>query len=322
VNVLLWHVHGSWTTAFVSGRHTYVLPVVPDRGPEGRGRARTWRWPDRAVEVAYDRGPSTPIDVVIAQRPDDIDLARRFLGDREPGVDVPLVWLEHNAPQGRINEMRHPAADRRDLTLVHVTPTNALFWDSACTRTRVIEHGILDPGLRYSGEVARGAVVVNEPLRRGRVVGTDLLAPLSRAAPLDVYGMGVRALGEQPWFEPGRIGLYEDLPQRRLHSVMATRRFYLHPFRWTSLGLSLVEAMHLGMPVVALATTEAPDVVPPDAGIVSNRVEVLRAGMRDLVAEPELARQMGKAARAAALERHGIHRFLDEWDRLLEEVTA
>jgi hypothetical protein len=31
---------------------------------------------------------------------------------------------------------------------------------------------------------------------------------------------------------------------------------------------------------------------------------------------------MGKAARAAALERHGIDRFLREWDHVLEEVTT
>lgn len=34
---------------------------------------------------------------------------------------------------------------------------------------------------------------------------------------------------------------------------MARRRVYLHTARWTSLGLSLLEAMHLGMPVVAVA---------------------------------------------------------------------
>ena len=55
MNVLLWHVHGSWTTALVQGPHTYLLPVVPDRGPDGRGRAQTWDWPPGAIEV-------TPID--------------------------------------------------------------------------------------------------------------------------------------------------------------------------------------------------------------------------------------------------------------------
>jgi glycosyltransferase involved in cell wall biosynthesis len=37
---------------------------------------------------------------------------------------------------------------------------------------------------------------------------------------------------------------------------MARRRVYLHPVRWTSLGLSLIEAMHLGMPVAGLAARE------------------------------------------------------------------
>jgi glycosyltransferase involved in cell wall biosynthesis len=80
--------------------------------------------------------------------------------------------------------------------------------------------------------------------------------------------------------------------------------------------------MHLGMPVVALATTEAPEAVPPEAGIVSNDLAVLADGLRRLVADPELAAVMGKAARAAALERFGLDRFLRDWDDVLEEVCA
>ena len=51
MRILLWHVHGSWTTSFVQGAHEYLLPVVPDRGPDGRGRAQTWDWPASAIEV-------------------------------------------------------------------------------------------------------------------------------------------------------------------------------------------------------------------------------------------------------------------------------
>src|ERR671938_804 len=64
-------------------------------------------------------------------------------------------------------------------------------------------------------------------------------------------------------------------PQHELHGEMARRRAYLHPIRWTSLGLSLLEAMHLGMPVVALGTTEVHEAVPPEAGVVSTRLDVL-----------------------------------------------
>jgi glycosyltransferase involved in cell wall biosynthesis len=312
VNVLLWHVHGSWTTAFVQGRHRYFIPVDDERSPWGRGRARTWDWPPTTVEVAAETARTAPIDVVVLQRPEELDgLAERWLGGRRPGRDVPALYLEHNAPQGRINELTHVAADRPDLTVVHVTHFNDVFWDCGSTPTTVIEHGIIDPGLRYTGELARSAVVINEARRRGRVTGTDLLDRFRAAGPLDLFGMGAAELG----------GI-EDLPQHRLHAELARRRVYVHPYRWTSLGLSLLEAMHLGMPVVALATTEVVDAVPADAGIVSTSVDALVAATRRLLDDPAEASGRGAAARCAALHRYGLCRFLSDWDALLEEVTT
>ncbi len=311
MRVLIWHVHGSWTTAFVQGDHEYLIPVTSDRGPDGLGRARTWDWPASAVEVTREAAREVDVDVVVLQRPHELDgLAEEWLGGRRPGRDLPALYVEHNAPQGRIAEMRHPVADRPGLTLVHVTHFNDLFWDAGSTPTRVIEHGIVDPGYRYSGELARAAVVINEPRRRGRVTGTDLLAQLNGRVPLDLFGMGAAALDG-----------YEDLRQDELHREMARRRAYLHPIRWTSLGLSLIEAMQLGMPVVALATTEVPEAVPPEAGVVSTDVDELRAGLRRLIDDPEEARARGRAARRAAVERFGLARFLSDWDSLLEEVA-
>lgn len=309
MRIFLWHVHGSWTTAFVHGRHEYLIPVLPDRGQDGLGRAMTYAWPERAVEVTPEEAARADVDVVVAQRPRELGgLAEEWLG-RRPGRDVPAIYVEHNAPQGRVNEMRHPAADRPDLTLVHVTHFNDLFWDAGSTPTRVIEHGVVDPGYRFSGELARAAVVVNEAGRRRRVTGTDLLGRLGAEAPLDLFGIKSEPLGG------------EDLPQARLHEEMARRRVYLHPVRWTSLGLSLIEAMHLGMPVVALATTEVPEAVPPEAGVVSTRVDVLARALRMFVEDPDEARAAGKAARAAALSRYGLGRFLAEWDDALTEVA-
>lgn len=320
MRVLIWHVHGSWTTAFVHGDHTYLVPVLPGRGPHGRGRAQTWDWPDSVVERTPEQLAEEDVDVVVLQRPEDEELARRWLG-RRPGRDVPAIWLEHNAPQGLIGSMRHPAADRRDLVLVHVTHTNALFWDAGGTDARVVEHGIVDPGHRYTGELAHAAIVVNEPERRGRVTGTDLLPALAGAAPLDLFGMGVRATADGLAAEGHPVTAHEDLPQSRLHTELARRRVYAHPIRWTSLGLALLEAMHLGLPVVALATTEVPEAVPPGAGTVTNRIDRFTEAVRRLCHEPEFARQQGAAARAAALERFGLGRFLDDWDRLLKEVA-
>jgi Glycosyl transferases group 1 len=318
MNILIWHVHGSWTTAFVRGPHTYLIPVTPDRGPDGLGRARTFDWPDSAIEISPEQLRDAEVDLVVLQRPHEEALARRWLR-RRPGRDVPAVFLEHNAPHGDVPNTRHPAADRDDLVIVHVTGFNQLFWDCGGTSTVVIEHGVVDPGHRYSGHLPRAAVVVNEPARRGRVTGTDLLSALADAVPLDVFGMQTEVLAERLRLPDSRLRT-ADFPQSRLHAAMADRRLYLHPVRWTSLGLSLLEAMHLGMPVVALATTEVVEAVPPGTGVLSTRPEVLAEAARHYVQNPGAASADGTWARRAALERYGLKRFLDDWNDLIEEV--
>ncbi len=322
MRILLWHVHGSWTTAFVQGGHTYLVPTNPQRDKYGLGRARTYDWPEDVLEVSPAELRTADVDVVLLQRPEEEFMARRWLGRA-----LPTVYVEHNTPKGDVPNSRHPMADRDDLTLVHVSHFNELFWDNGGTRTAVVEHGIPDPGHRYTGELARFGVATNEPIRRGRVTGTDLMPRFARVAPLDVFGMGVSGLtrhlrlldGDLP---KGAIEGYDDPPQAFLHDELPRRRAYLHLTRWTSLGLSLLEAMFLGMPVVALAVTEAVRAVPPGAGILSTRVDELVEAARWLLADEDSAHRMGEAARAAVYDRYGLPRFLSDWDRLLKEVIT
>jgi hypothetical protein len=305
VNILLWHVHGSWTTSFVQGKHRYLIPVNDARDEWGRGRARTFDWPDSVEELPLDEIHDA--DVAIVQRPEEIDLVPPSL---------PVIYVEHNTPKGDVPNTRHPMADRDDLVIAHVTHFNDLFWDCGGTRTTVIEHGIVPPEVRWTGELDRLAIVTNEPVRRGRVTGTDLFHRFTPVAPLDVFGMGVRGLTGD------RITVHDDPPQRVMHEHLARRRAYLHLCRWTSLGLSLIEAMQMGMPVIALATTEAIAAVPPDAGVLSTRVDTLVEAANWLIEEPEQARRMGEYARRTALARYGLDRFLADWDHLLEEHTC
>jgi glycosyltransferase involved in cell wall biosynthesis len=120
----------------------------------------------------------------------------------------------------------------------------------------------------------------------------------------------------------GRLTSYEDLPQDRMHDELARRRVYVHTSRWTSLGLSLLEAMHLGMPVVVVGATEAPVAVPPWAGVVTTRRDELAAAVGRFLADPDLAAEAGNAARRHALKHYGLKRFLDDWDRVLTSTLA
>jgi hypothetical protein len=306
VNILLWHVHGSWTTSFVQGKHRYLVPVNAARDEWGRGRARTFDWPASVEEV--DLADVHDVDLVVLQRPEELE--------RVAHLAVPKIYVEHNTPKGDVPNTRHPMADRDDLLVAHVTHFNDLFWDVGGTRTTVVEHGIVEPAARWTGELERLAVVTNEPVRRNRVTGTDLLPRFAAVAPLDVYGMGVAGL-----HLPG-VTTYDDPPQARMHAEIAKRRAYLHLCRWTSLGLSLIEAMQIGMPVLALATTEAIAAVPDDAGVLATRVDTLVEAAQWLIDEPEQARLLGARARQVALARFGLDRFLADWDRLLEEETC
>jgi hypothetical protein len=55
--------------------------------------------------------------------------------------------------------------------------------------------------------------------------------------------------------------------------------------------------------------------------VLSTRPERLWEAVRMFLHDEDAARLAGKAARAAALERYGLDRFLADWDRLLGEVT-
>lgn len=316
MRVLVWHVHGSWATAFLQGGHDYLLPVTPDRGPDGLGRARTWDWPARAVEVDAAALPDTDIDVVVLQRPHEVELVEQWTG-RRPGIDLPAVYVEHNTPGGQVPYTVHPLAERDDIPIAHVTHFNRLMWDNGLAPTTVVEHGVLDPGHRWTGELPRVGVAINDPVRRGRAVGTDLLPRFAEVAPLDVFGMRVEGVGEALGLPPELLAAHEDVPQDAMHAELARRSAYLHLHRWTSLGLTLIEAMMLGMPVVGLAMTEAAEVVPAEAALLGNDVDRLVTELRDLLHEPERARALGEGARRFALDRFGVERFLADWDELL-----
>jgi glycosyltransferase involved in cell wall biosynthesis len=143
--------------------------------------------------------------------------------------------------------------------------------------------------------------------RRGRRLGADVFERAASQVPLDLVGMGApRELAPQ------------DLP-----AFEARYRLFFTPIRYTSLGLAVCEAMMLGLPVVALATTEhAVAVRDGETGYVSCDVDELVERMRDLLADRGLAARLGEAGRARALERYGLERFAAEWTTALERAAG
>lgn len=300
--------------SFVAGRHRYLIPVNEAGDADGRGLCgRNW---DAAQEVPVGELRSQDVDLVVLQRPAELKLTEEWLG-RRPGIDVPAIYVEHNAPRPYAADSSHPLADRSDILLVHVTDFNRLMWDSGAAPTRTIPHGIADPGHLYTGDVAAAATMINEPLRRWRTVGADLLTELSRDVPIDVWGIDTLELNDREF--RGTVRGKGDVSHSRLMHQIARRRVYLHTARWTSLGLSLIEAMFLGMPIVAVGSTATPLVVRADAGVVSADVKTLAFALQGFVTDLAAATVAGKAAREYALAHFGLSRFLNDWERVIAD---
>lgn len=310
LRILTWHTHGSYLLYLTQAPHEFYVLSKPGRPPGYGGVAGHQAWGPNVHDLPAEQARQQALDLILFQ--DD----HQYLEDQHQLLTaaqrrLPKIYLEHDPPWGDPFQTPH-IVDDPGVLLVHCTHFNRLMWDSGRCPTRVIEHGVPDPEVQWTGELERGLVVVNHLARRGRRLGADLFEDARRELPLDLVGMSAE--------EAGGIGevLLGDLP-----AFAARYRFLFNPIRYTSLGLAVLEAMAAGLPVVALATTEMPSVIRDgENGFISNDPRVLQARMRYLLSRPQEARRLGREARRTALERFGIRRFAADWDHAFREVTG
>ncbi|AKJ30599.1 glycosyltransferase family 4 protein [Caldimonas brevitalea] len=314
LKILTWHVHGNYLYYLTQVPHDFYLVTDAERSTHHSGRSGTLPWGDNVHEAPVEQIRDMSFDVIMFQSKDAyVEEQYRLLSPAQQRL--PRIYLEHDPPQEHPTNTRHWVQDR-DVMLVHCTPFNALMWDSGDTPTRVVEHGVkLMAPARYTGEKAEGIVVVNNLQRRGRRLGLDVYRQVRQAVPLSLVGMGALELQDA-----GGIGEVEN---HRLAEVMAQYRFFFNPIRYTSLGLSIIEAMMVGVPVVGLATTELVTVIRNgENGYIDTRPERLIEAMQRLLADPLEARELGEAGRRYALQRFGIERFVSDWLDVLDEVAG
>ena len=311
LKILTWHIHGSYLNTLARLDHDWYLPVRAGR-PEGYGgRGPTFNLPSHVREVAAEDVKSLDLDLIIYQTPTNFYEDGPTILSRAQRR-LPAIYLEHNTPKPDAVGTRHPLDDH-DVLLVHVTHYNRLMWDNHDLATTVIEHSVaVDPSLRYRGALARGFTAMNGMQGRPRISGLDVFLSVREQVPLGVAGMQTEDLGG-----------YGDLPYSELHRLMADHRFMFSPARYTSLPLAVIEAMTIGMPVIALATTELPTVVENGvSGYVSCDIDFLVERMRELLYDADAAARMGRNAREVALTRFGLPRFIRDWSAAFETVLG
>ena len=309
LKILTWHLHGAYLYYLTQAPHDFYVLSKPGRPPGYAGRFGHIPWGPNVHDLPVERLHDQPLDLVLYQ--DD----PHWLVDRHELLSdaqrrLPSIYLEHDPPLEHPTEQRH-FVDSPEVLLVHVTPFNALMWDSGRCPTRTIDHGVIVPEhARYSGELARGIVAINHLDQRGRRLGGDIWRLARERVPLDLVGMANESAGGI-----GEV-IHKDLP-----AFEARYRFFFNPIRWTSMGLAVIEAMMVGLPIVGLATTEmATAIRNGESGFVDTDPARLIDAMQALLRDPAEARRLGEGARRHALERFGIGRFIDDWNDAFAHV--
>jgi glycosyltransferase involved in cell wall biosynthesis len=310
LRILTWHIHGSYLYYLTQTPCLFFLPKKDSTEEGYGGRTPSFPWGDNVMDVPAENVKDVEFDVILFQSKKNY-LEDQFAILTEEQRALPKIYLEHDPPREVPTDTKH-VVDDPNMLLVHVTHFNNLMWDNNDTPSKVIDHGVMvDEQMEYTGELDKGIVVINGIVKRGRRLGYDVFKKVREKIPLDIVGM----------FSEDAGGLGE-VNNRELSSFISRYRFFFNPIRYTSLGLSVCEAMMTGMPIIGLATTEMSVTIKNDySGYVHTDVNLLIEKMQMLLDNPEKAKVLGQGAKQTAEERFNIERFKHDWISTFEAMA-
>lgn len=114
-------------------------------------------------------------------------------------------------------------------------------------------------------------------------------------------------------------GERSDIPQ-----LLASSDVFASSSHREGLPLSVLEAMMSGLPVVATAVGDIPNVVTPESGMIvpPHQPETLAAALEELLVDPHKRQAMGRAARDRAMNEYSVDVWMKRHATLYNEVLA
>ena len=97
----------------------------------------------------------------------------------------------------------------------------------------------------------------------------------------------------------------------------------LYTSEYESFGLSILETMFYGKPVVAFRVGGIPEVIGDSCPLYPfGDVSAAAAGLDTLIESPDLARKLGERSRNRAVEQFSAGRILPQYEELYRRVIA
>lgn len=239
--------------------------------------------------------------------------------------------------------------DRRMVRAAHHALSNSPYgsrriWDAYRRRATVIEHGVdfAPPEVSHVEElrtryglIGRAVVVTVNHLHPRKRIDLFLRAshyargsvPLATAL---VVGGGpeldaLRAMAEELGMQIGTDVIFTGaVPERELAAHYALGNVYCHTGREESFGLSVVEALFTGLPVVAVNEGGPRRTVQHGVSgyLVPATPRALGGAIAGLLSDPSRARMMGTAGQEHVIKEYSWERGVDTLATVLERVSA
>ncbi|HKP52865.1 MAG TPA: glycosyltransferase family 4 protein [Chloroflexia bacterium] len=256
---------------------------------------------------------------------------------------------------GRIGQALKPPfriyryLDRRMVGAAHRVLSNSPYgsrriWNAYQRRATVIEHGVDFPipmisevaALRERYQLGDRQVVitVNHLHPRKRI---DLFLEAVDVARENVSGVVALVVGDGPerasleeravqlGMEVGRDVIFAGaVPEEELPAHYALANVYMHTGREESFGLSVIEALKLGVPVVSVAEGGPLDTVQDGVSgrLVPASAQDLGEAVADLLADPDRAQEMGKAGASFVATHYNWERGVSTLLSILRDVSS
>ena len=228
-------------------------------------------------------------------------------------LQLPVIVLEHTMPTPQTLNEQQIATMRQMLGHVNVfiSKYSQEAWGISQNAV-VIHHGIDTDKFENTGVTRQkhGLTVANEFQNR------DYCLNYSGWQRVVSNGnIPMKVVGNNPGLSESAKSI-DDLVQAYNEATV-----YFNSSTLSPIPTSMLEAMACECPVVSTATCLIPEIVTNgQEGFISNDESVLTSSLQRLLADPELAAKMGKAARQCVLNNFGQARFIAEWTNIFYQV--
>jgi len=303
MNILTHPVHTGYQYDLAATGHEFYSLDMPGTGEvfwDERSRPR----PKNFHRLKRLTDANVKFDLILAH----YDIGYHVL----KSVDLPLIYKEHCvSPRFKL-----PVEWLRRITcFCFASRTAAERWvvpTRFADRKVIIGMGIdLESYRGYEGSTDCVLAVGQNICSRGNEKGYDNLRRLAEMLPITVVGNGNEAI-------PGAIGPAENYGQ--LRGCYRRHRAFLNPSNL--LGMSTLEAMATGMPVVTFRMINSDLIVNGMNGFVVDSVPEARTALRRLLKNHALACAIGASARATVENRFPKELFVQRWNSLLARAVA